>query len=92
MKRTRPHGVLEGDNTLPSFLCKCPSGRKTKNACKHVIAYSMKDGSITVPLDFSLERIGVAAKRGAPKKAKGGEALVREPITIDLTAAGGLFM
>ena len=82
LKRTRPAVIIEGDKTLPSFLCKCPFGRKTKNACKHAIGYSLKEGSISIPLEFSIERIGVAAKRGAPKKATPGQALVRDPVDI----------
>ena len=84
LERLRAPGLLPADGTQVSWKCYCPEGRKSRNACKHSVAFSLLEGSIKIPDAYSIAHIGSAKKRGAPKKAKANQSLVRETSIINI--------
>lgn len=57
------------------YVCNCPEGIK-KRPCKHSVYVMTRMGLDVYPPDAKADPLEPKRKRGRPRKAKGGQALV----------------
>ncbi len=57
------------------YQCTC-EGFWHYYKCRHSVGLSIRNKGVQVPAIYNVTRIGAARKRGRPRKARGGEALV----------------
>ena len=59
------------------YQCSCPYYWHYRK-CKHSFAKAIKDGTVAIPAQYRIDKIGQTRKAGRPKKARTGEALAEK--------------